>query len=265
MWTTRYLTDKGEILHYLETDRLYAAYAIGDLDPVLFGQSSWTGASSAGKLHGLSLRFEGLTPPPLFLMGEPSGLRAILEDDLRSDDVYLTCRRRHLAMVCHFFAWDRMIPMWRMSLQPDSFSPLESSCSCIRLAPTQTEQLTALYSLGGADAFSPTQVEHGIFYGVQLGGDLVAAAGTHLISTTYGVAALGNVFTHPNHRRRGYGMAAIGAVVGELVDLGISDIVLNVSQVNAAAIRVYERFGFAKVCPFLEGPAHPKLDGRRKH
>jgi predicted GNAT family acetyltransferase len=31
--------------------------------------------------------------------------------------------------------------------------------------------------------------------------------------------------------------------------------VLNVNQRNAAAIRIYERLGFERHCPFLEGSA----------
>ena len=36
MWKASELTDKAQILSYLETDRLYAAYAIGDLEPGMF-------------------------------------------------------------------------------------------------------------------------------------------------------------------------------------------------------------------------------------
>jgi predicted GNAT family acetyltransferase len=84
---------------------------------------------------------------------------------------------------------------------------------------------------------------------------LVAVAGTHLVSPTYNVAAVGNVFTHPNYRGRGFGTATTSAVVDELLESGIRDIVLNVSRGNAIAVRLYERLGFERYCPFLEGPA----------
>ena len=48
------------------------------------------------------------------------------------------------------------------------------------------------------------------------------------------------------------------AVLEELIRRKVDDIVLNVSQSNDAAIRIYERLGFRRHCPFLEGPASAK-------
>jgi GNAT superfamily N-acetyltransferase len=153
-----------------------------------------------------------------------------------------------------FYAWERVIPMFRMVLPPASFSPVEGHC--LRLGTRHAEQLLGLYALGGgAVAFSPSQIAGGVFYGAIADGQLVAAAGTHLVSPTYGVAAVGNVFTHPEYRGLGYGSATTTAVVAELLAGDILDVVLNVGQGNGRAIRVYERLGFERYCPFLEGPA----------
>jgi len=78
-------------------------------------------------------------------------------------------------------------------------------------------------------------------------------AGTHLVSYSYRVAAVGDVLTHPDQRRQGHATAVTNAVVAELLRQGIQDIVLNVKQANTGAIRIYERLGFAIHCPFLEG------------
>ena len=156
-------------------------------------------------------------------------------------------------MTRQFYAWEKVSPMWRLALQPASFQPAEGDC--VRLRPAHSDQLVALYTLGGGLAFSPTQIEHGVFYGILADGQLVAAAGTHLVSPTYDVAAVGNVFTHPEHRGRGYGTACTSAVVVELLEHGTRDVVLNVGQENVGALRIYERLGFARYCPFLEGPA----------
>lgn len=254
MWIAHELTDKSQILAFLETDRLYAAYAIGDLEPKMFAQSTWAGAEQDVRTEALALYYTGLEPPALFLMGNADGLRAILEDVLCPEQVYLTCRTKHLPMTRDFYAWHETTPMWRLVLQLARFRP--AAGNCVRLTLAHSSRLTELYALGGGNAFSPAQVQPGVFYGVLADGQLIAAAGTHLISPIYGVAAVGNIFTHPDYRGQGYGTAITSAVVAELLRRGIRDIVLNVGQDNAGAIRIYERLGFECYCPFLEGPAN---------
>jgi RimJ/RimL family protein N-acetyltransferase len=253
MYRTHSLTDRAQIQAFLESDRLYAAYALGDLEPGLFEDSRWAGAESGGELQALVLLFEGLDPPALFLMGEAGGLRAILEKMPWPQRVYLTCRPQHLALSRKHFCWEETIPMWRMVLRPADFSPIGSSC--VRLAPRHLEALQELYALGGGAAFTLTQLEMGIFRGLFHEEKLVAAAGTHIVSRTYDIAAVGNLFTRPASRGRGYGTQVTTAVLEDLLKIGISDIVLNVAQDNLGAIAIYERLGFDFYCPFFEGPA----------
>ena len=253
VWKTGELTDKAIILNYLEKDRLYAAYAIGDLEPQLFAQSKWIGAEEAGRLQALVLTFSGLKQPALFLIGDVNGLRVILENTQCPEHAYITCRPEHVAMTHDFYTWNRTIPMWRMALDPSKFDAVNGNC--VRLTSAHSSQLTELYSLGGGIGFSTTQVQDGVFFGIFVERKLIAVAGTHLISVNYGVAAVGNVFTHPDFRGQGYGTATSNAVVSELLKIGIPDIILNVGQDNSSAIRIYERLGFKNYCPFFEGPA----------
>jgi GNAT superfamily N-acetyltransferase len=220
----------------------------------MFEQCTWVGAAEAGRLRALALYFRGLKLPALLLMGDVGGLRVILEEGaLYPEQAYLTCRAEHLAMVRDFYAWDEPVPMWRMTLQPARFQPVEGDC--VRLGVAHSDQLSELYALGEGNAFGPSQVQHGVFYGFFSDGCLVTAAGTHLVSPTYGVAAVGNVFTHPDFRGQGYGTASASAVVAELLRIGIRDVILNVGQDNAIAVGIYERLGFERHCSFLEGPA----------
>jgi ribosomal protein S18 acetylase RimI-like enzyme len=262
-FTVRELSDKTRILSFLESDRLYAAYAIGDLEPAMFAQCVWTAAERSGRVQALALHFRGLRPPALFIMGATGGLRAIFDAGRYSDGVYLTCRPEHLDVTRAFFRWDETVPMWRMALHETRFfpknlvsDPLPSvHRDCIRLTPVYADQLSELYTLGGGAAFSPAQMQNGVFYGIMVDGRLVAVAGTHVVSPAYGVAALGNIFTHPDHRGWGYATVTTSAVVAELFGRGISDIVLNVAQDNETAIHVYEKLGFRRHCPFFEGYA----------
>jgi ribosomal protein S18 acetylase RimI-like enzyme len=248
---TRRLTDKADILEFLQRDEVYAAYAIGDLEPQMFTRSDWAGAEVDGRLCALILHFRGMAIPALFLMGDACGLRAILADDLRPERVYLTLRDEHRGVAGEFYNWETLTPMWRMVLWPARFQPAEIR-KCVRLYENDAGALERLYARGGADAFSPSQLEQGVFYGIFTDGQLVAAAGTHLVGPTYGVAAVGNVFVHPDYRRRGYASGATSAVIAELLQNGAQFVILNVAQDNGAAVRVYERLGFEQYCPFLE-------------
>jgi predicted GNAT family acetyltransferase len=93
-----------------------------------------------------------------------------------------------------------------------------------------------------------------VFFGTWENGELVAVAGTHLAVPAEGVGAIGNVYTRRDRRGLGLAGALTSAVAGELLRMGVRTIGLNVTQRNAAAIRVYERLGFFRYCDFIEGP-----------
>ncbi|MDY7041843.1 MAG: GNAT family N-acetyltransferase [Chloroflexota bacterium] len=249
MWQARRLTDKSEILAFLENDRWYAAYAIGDLESGFFDQCQWYGAEANGDLRSLAMLFTALQPPILFVMGEIPGLSVILGSALRPPQVYTNCRQEHLPAVSAFYNLGEAELMLRMVLRPNDFRPLPGEV--IRLSPAYTKELERLYSMGKGNAFSPYQVAQGVFYGVQKKGRLIATAGTHVVSPTYGIAAVGNVFTDPLHRRRGYGTICTSAVVKELLARRM-DVVLNVSATNTTAIHIYERLGFRTYCHVTE-------------
>ncbi len=265
MWQVKTLTDKEQILTFLQRDHVYAAYAIGDLEPSLFTQCQWFGAENDGKMLALALFFTGLQPPALFTMGDTDGLAAILDSALQPRRAYFTCRAEHLPVAEAYYALDEIEEMFRMAISPEDFQPVPGQT--IKLDLSHLDALRQLYLLGGGDAFAPYQLQDGVYYGVEVGGKLISAAGTHLIAPTFGVAALGNIFTHPNHRRRGYGTACTSQVVQELLALRQAvvvslsnhqskvrglNVVLNVNRENAEAIGVYERLGFRKHCPYIE-------------
>jgi RimJ/RimL family protein N-acetyltransferase len=245
------LTDKERILRFLETDHSYAAYAIGDLEPSLFRQTRWIGTELAGQLCTIALLFKGIDPPALFLMGDPAGLSSILHLRVRDKRVYVTCKPDHVAPVRAFYQAEEPIPMWRMTIQASELRRVKSA-EVTPLSPRHTEELERLYAQGGGMAFSPTQLATGVYFGVVEYGQVVAAAGTHLISPTHGLAAIGNVYTEESRRERGYGTATTSAVLEQLFEHGIRHVFLNVAQTNTIAIGIYERLGFAKSCAFLE-------------
>ena len=125
----------------------------------------------------------------------------------------------------------------------------------MRLTMRDVPALQALYAFGGGDAFQPSEVDRGVFYGIKQAGQLIAVAGTHVVSDNAQIAALGNVMTRPDQRGRGYATIATSAVCATLIERRITTIGLSVARENQSAIRVYEKLGFRKHVPFHEGMA----------
>jgi predicted GNAT family acetyltransferase len=63
------------------------------------------------------------------------------------------------------------------------------------------------------------------------------------MSDRVSAAAVGAVFTHPDHRGMGYGATVTAAVVHELMGR-VDTIGLNCTDANTRAIRIYEQMGF---------------------
>ena len=101
-------------------------------------------------------------------------------------------------------------------------------------------------------------VRQGTFRGVREGAALIAVAGTHLFSRELGICTIGNVYTRRDRRGRGLGARVTSAVVQHAIAQAIPTIVLNVSQGNSGARRVYERLGFHCYCEFFEGEAEKR-------
>lgn len=124
-----------------------------------------------------------------------------------------------------------------------------------RVEPLGRDDLAELESLYDADRgavfFLPHMLDDGAFVGVRDGDRLVAAAGTHVLSSTHRVAALGAVYTAPAHRGRGLGRAVTVAVASHLVGR-VDTIGLNVAAANAGARRIYESIGFVSILPYEE-------------
>ncbi|MFQ6014453.1 MAG: GNAT family N-acetyltransferase [Anaerolineae bacterium] len=245
----RRVADKQEILDFLQQDRIYAAYAIGDLEPSLFEHCQWYVTEQGAEKTALCLFFKRLNPHALFTMGRSADLVLILGSALRPKRVYFTSRPEHRGVLNAFYSLGSVAEMARMVLIPEHFRPKAGPVT--RLSLRHLHDLQKLYEAGGGDAFAPYQLEEGVYYGVEVAGRLVAVAGTHLVSPTYGLAAVGNVFTYPDYRNRGYATACTSAVVEELLGQGL-DVVLNVSTTNAPALHIYEKMGFRQHCRYIE-------------
>jgi ribosomal protein S18 acetylase RimI-like enzyme len=143
--------------------------------------------------------------------------------------------------------------MVRMWVDKARFRPYPATVQ--RLLPVEIGDLNRLYQLGFASWLPPSTVADGVYYGMRVNGQLVAAAGTHVISRSARLAVVGNVLTHVDFRGRGFATAVTGAVTAELLRT-CDQVVLNVRADNPPALSAYRRLGYGEHLRFEERLVH---------
>ena len=242
------LRDRARIERFLRRDPIRHVYAIGDLDDVFWPHTRWWGREEAGELTAVMLLYEALrTPTCLALGANVSPLRALFEEVVPAlpDEVYL-----HLEPGLTDLArarWDLTDHglHLRMALADPGQLPDEDDPGVRWLTPDDEIELSEFYRRAFPDNwFDPRTLGSGCYVGLEHRGELAAVAGVHVWSATHRVAALGNIATMPSLRKRGLGRRVTAAVTRKLLGRGWT-VGLNVAEANGAAVRVYERLGFA--------------------
>ena len=233
----------------LERERVWGAYALADLDHPHAAHARWLADEDA-----VVLSYAGFDPPVLFAAGDPGQVGRLLAQVPAGRHLF-TLLATHRALLNDRVLESRETTMWRMALRAEAFPAARSASA----QPLSADDLPAILALFGdhadmPDAFDAGQLESRAFYGVWDAGQLVAVAGTHIVSAPRGVAAVGNVFTHPAYRGRGLATVTTAAVVEDLLRRpGMQTIVLNVARENVPAVRCYESLGFWPFCAYHEG------------
>lgn len=102
----------------------------------------------------------------------------------------------------------------------------------------------------------PTLLASRAYVGRFVGGELAAMAGVHVISRSLGTAGIGNVVTHPNHRRAGHARAVVTACMANLARIGVHTVGLDVRVGNDSAYALYASLGFVQVGHHQSGSLH---------
>lgn len=246
------LHDPQAIRALLEHDRAYAAYAIAQLDPRLFDDNEWWLASGPAGRQALLVHSTSGLGNALFAIGDAAALDVALSLHPGPRFSFGSLRLEHRAVAEKHFVMSRPQLMTRMSVTGEAFAPVAGPA--VRLGPSELQDVNRIYSIeGGPTAYRASHLEEGLYYGVYVGGTLVSIAGTHVVSRAERIAVVGNVFTHPNHRGRGFATVATSAVTGELLrDCEL--VVLTVEAKNEPAVAVYTKLGYKAVCSLHETP-----------
>jgi len=253
MTLARQTTDRDALRAFLSQDRLYAAYAICDLEDREFVRTRWGAAFDGDQIVAVGLEYTGPTPQPLFVMGSTDGIEAVLRDVIRPRAAYIAARHEMLPAIESHYRVDPGPQMVRMWVDRAHFKPYPATVQ--RLLPVEIGELNRLYQLGFASWLPATAIADGVYYGMRVNGRLVAAAGTHVVSANSRLAVVGNVLTHMDYRGRGFATAVTGAVTAELLRT-CDQVVLNVRADNPPAINAYRRLGYAEHTRFEERLIH---------
>jgi len=249
----RQTTDRDALRVFLRQDRLYAAYAICDLEEHEFARTRWGAAYDGDDIVAVGLEYTGPTPQPLFVMGSTDGITAVLRDVIKPRAAYIAARVDMLPAIETQYRIDPGPEMVRMWVDRAHFRPYPATVQ--RLFPVDIGELNRLYQLGFASWLPSTAIADGVYHGMRVNGRLIAAAGTHVVSPSSRLAVVGNVLTHMDYRGRGFATAVTGAVTAELLRF-CDQVVLNVRADNPPAINAYRHLGYTEHARFEERLIH---------
>lgn len=254
----RRVTNKETLHGLLISDRVAAAYLLGDLDDNYFSFCRWWGAyTSDDVLESIVLLYTGLRLPAVLTFGDATGVEDILDEpSVRAElpsQFYAHVMNDHLAALQNHYDLGELRSMVRMGLSKSNFvHPEDDLSEIIDVGHEHTASLISLYRYYPDSFFEPYQLESGFYFGFQHAGELVSVAGTHIFSEDYDIAAIGNIVTHPDYRSRGHSRRCTTRLLESLFSK-VTTAALNVERENAAAQRVYRRLGFSDHVRYLEG------------
>jgi ribosomal protein S18 acetylase RimI-like enzyme len=251
----RQLTDRVRIEAFLRRNAELHIYSLGDLDDFFWPQTTWYGWETEGELQDIVLLYGGTRVPTVVGLAEHS---AALRERMREVIPLLPPRfYAHLSpgvedvfMKTHRV--DSHGPHYKMALRnPSRLADIDCS-GAVRLEPQDQDELVRLYTESyPGHWFDPRMLQTGRYFGLRVDRRLISAAGIHVYSERYGVAALGNVVTHPAYRNRGYGTLVTARLCRSLRGK-VRHVGLNVQADNHAAMACYSKLGFETVAPYGE-------------
>jgi len=257
MTTLHTCLDKDSLERYLRRYPQLNTYSLGDLDDFFWPDTRWYISQQAGAISALALLYTA--EDPVVLLAIPNQNQEPLTGLLESliphlpERVYAHLNPGFEGLFSDQYDLEHYGEHFRMTLtQPSALDEIDTSGVNL-LSEADLPRLDALYTAAYPGTwFNPRMLKTGQYVGIQDDqGQLLCAAGVHVYSPAYRVAALGNIATHPDHRGHGLATAATAGLCQQLIKQ-VDLIGLNVRTDNQAAIRAYQKIGFEIVDTYHE-------------
>lgn len=249
-------TDKAKLLLHFKEDRALFAYHLGDLDPFFFDHCEWLVLEGpGGEVREAILIYHGPGQATVLALGLTDRFADLLSTSVKQlpERFYCHYQPQHESIFEKSFALRPLGDHLKMSLKnKKALEEAPAGEGVVRLNRSLESALRALYERAYPDSYFDTRMlDTGKFFGLQENDALIAVAGIHVYSREYGVAALGNIATHPDYRGQGLAGKVTARLTRELVNEGLT-VTLNVAADNEPAIRCYSRLGFERTHSYRE-------------
>lgn len=244
------VADRAELIEFFGDDPRVHIYALADLCEPFWTPSTWWRRGDA--VVGVVPLSHGSTAVYAVSSRDPDATLELLADALPEIPpgslITGPLGSAEVARPTREIVWERTYHRYHLTDRGRVPDPGEIE----PLGRTHTDELLELYATDpGAAFFLPSMLDDDAYVGIRDRGRLVAVAGTHVVAEEVGVAAIGAVVTHPDHRRRGLGRRSTAGVIARLGDR-VPLIGLNCADRNTGARAMYEAMGFERLLGYEE-------------
>ena len=167
--------DKAIIRSALSVDRIWGAYALGDLDDALFADATWFMCSKTST--ALALLYTGFSTPIIYMQGKPPEIQSLLSEVDSLQPLHFTVKEEALAVMAQAGHITKQQTMLRMVL--NSAANAQTNTAATRLGARDIPAIKRLYQDGASSGEAPdfvsnAMIENGIYFGVVDGVNLLA-------------------------------------------------------------------------------------------
>jgi len=242
------LDNKKKIFHHFINQAYLQIYSIADLDDYYWKDSEFYGWIEQGELKLVILLHYSFDIPILSILTENnsfdiSRMFISLQEKI-PQRVYASFTPGIKTIFRDHYDLESKGDYFKMGLVDPSRLDMINISEVVGLSGPDELQIMKLYELSYPNNwFLPRMLDHGHFYGLKNGAELISIGGTHVYSSQYKVATIGNVATHPQLRGQGLAVKVIAAVCKSLLQ-SVKYVGLNVKADNLGAIKIYEKLGF---------------------
>ena len=260
-WTIDTAPSDQQIRAWLVLQPIWTAYALGDLQPPFRQRSQFILAENDDE-WAIVLMYRTSTFTALIPFGPAAGVAAIFEAvaaELPEHCIVSSVTGELQALIDRWYTivgTETLI--YRMSVTEATFKPFSGFVECEKLSMDDMSEMTGFYAMNNVPTFSPDQVQHGIYYGIRRHGILVAVGGTHFINRHDKIAAVGNLYTDPILRGKGYARSLISKLARDLFDMGCEHVIINIEKDDFSTMQIYESLGFTSFALFYESTVKRK-------